>query len=107
MTRPARNGVDVPSVFAVIGGPANVAAARGVTLHRVSAAVRGDWGILGLSDTVRNGCRQVRVSFEIEGGASPRKSPHWSSGPGRGRPSMTWWSSTPPSSSTSPRPSAA
>ena len=54
-------------------GLANVAAARGVTLHRVFATVRGDidlLGSLGLSDTVRNGCRQVRVSFEIAGDAS-------------------------------------
>ena len=87
-------------------GLANAAAGRGVTLHRVSAAVRGDidlLGILGLSDTVRNGCRQVRVSFEIEGDASRRNSPHRSSGPGRGRPSMTCWSTAPMSSSTSPR----
>ena len=39
-------------------GPANVAAARGVTLHWVFATVRGDIGLLGslgLSDTVCNG----------------------------------------------------
>ena len=86
-------------------GLANVEAARGVTLHRVPATVRGDidlLGILGLSDTVRNGCRQVRVSFEIEGDASRRNSPHRSSGPGRGRPSMTCWSTAPMPSSTSP-----
>ena len=27
-------------------------------------------GILGISDTVRNGYRQIRVSFEIDGDAS-------------------------------------
>lgn len=73
-------------------GPANVAAARGVTPAPGVRHVRGDidlLGILGLSDTVRNGCRQVRVSFEVEGDTSRRNSPHWSSGPGRGRPSMT------------------
>jgi uncharacterized OsmC-like protein len=54
-------------------GLANIASARGVTLHRVRSTVEGDidlLGILGLSDTVRNGYRQIRVSFEIEGDAS-------------------------------------
>ena len=57
-------------------GLANIAAARGVTLHRVSSTVEGDIdlsGILGISDTVRNGYRQIRVSFEIEGDASPQE----------------------------------
>ena len=30
-------------------------------------------GILGLSDSVRNGYRQIRVSFDIEGDASPEQ----------------------------------
>jgi uncharacterized OsmC-like protein len=54
-------------------GLANIAAARGITLHRVSSTVEGDidlLGILGLSPDVRNGYRQIRVSFEIEGDAS-------------------------------------
>ena len=54
-------------------GLANIASARGVTLHRVRSTVEGDidlLGILGLSDAVRNGYRQIRVSFEIEGDAS-------------------------------------
>ena len=54
-------------------GLANIASARGVTLHRVPSTVEGDidlLGILGLSDTVRNGYRQIRVPFEIEGDAS-------------------------------------
>jgi uncharacterized OsmC-like protein len=53
-------------------GLANIASARGVTLHRVRSTVEGDidlLGILGLSDTVRNGYRQIKVSFEIEGDA--------------------------------------
>ena len=53
-------------------GIGNIAAARGITLHRVSSTVEGDidlLGILGLSDDVRNGYRQIRVSFEIEGDA--------------------------------------
>jgi uncharacterized OsmC-like protein len=54
-------------------GLANVAAARGITLNRVSSTVEGDidlLGILGLSDTVRNGYRQIRVSFDIDGDAT-------------------------------------
>jgi uncharacterized OsmC-like protein len=57
-------------------GVGNIAAARGVTLHRVSSTVEGDidlLGILGLSDTVRNGYRQIRVHFDIEGDASPEE----------------------------------
>jgi uncharacterized OsmC-like protein len=49
-------------------GIANVAAARGITLTEVSSTVEGDidlLGILGLSDEVRNGYQQVKVSFEI------------------------------------------
>ena len=57
-------------------GIGNIAAARGITLYRVRSTVEGDidlMGILGLSDSVRNGYRQIRVSFEIEGDASPEK----------------------------------
>ncbi len=57
-------------------GVANIAAARGVTLHRVESTVEGDidlLGILGLSDEVRNGYQQIRVSFVIEGDASPEQ----------------------------------
>ena len=56
-------------------GVANIAAARGITLRRVSSTVEGDidlLGILGLSDEVRNGYRQIRVRFEVEGDA-PRE----------------------------------
>jgi uncharacterized OsmC-like protein len=51
-------------------GIANVAAARGVTLTEVSSTVEGDidlLGILGLSDQVRNGYEQIRVSFTLRG----------------------------------------
>jgi uncharacterized OsmC-like protein len=51
-------------------GIANVAAARGVTLTSVESTVEGDidlLGILGLSDSVRNGYQQIRVSFHLEG----------------------------------------
>ena len=55
------------------GGIANIAAARGVRLTKVSSTVAGDidlLGILGLSDgTVRNGYEQLRVTFHIEGDA--------------------------------------
>jgi uncharacterized OsmC-like protein len=57
-------------------GLANIAAARGVTLHRVESTVEGDidlLGILGLSDEVRNGYQKIRVSFVIEGDASPEQ----------------------------------
>jgi uncharacterized OsmC-like protein len=57
-------------------GLANIAAARGVTLHRVESTVEGDidlLGILGLSDAVRNGYQQIRVSFVIDGDARPEE----------------------------------
>ena len=54
-------------------GIANVAAARGVQLTKVSSTVEGDidlLGILGLSDgSVRNGYQQIKVTFHIEGDA--------------------------------------
>ena len=57
-------------------GLANVAAARGITLRRVSSTVEGDidlLGILGLSDEVRNGYRQIRVRMQVDGDASPEE----------------------------------
>jgi uncharacterized OsmC-like protein len=57
-------------------GLANIAAARGITLRRVSSTVEGDidlLGILGLSEDVRNGYRQIRVHFDVEGDASPEQ----------------------------------
>lgn len=55
-------------------GVANIAAARGVALTKVSSTVEGDinlLGILGLSGdgSVRNGYEQIHVSFQIEGDA--------------------------------------
>ncbi|MEV0796540.1 OsmC family protein [Kribbella sp. NPDC050281] len=54
-------------------GIANIAAARGVELTKVTSTVEGDidlLGILGLSDgSVRNGYEQIRVSLAIEGDA--------------------------------------
>jgi uncharacterized OsmC-like protein len=57
-------------------GLANIAAARGITLHRVESTVEGDidlLGILGLSDTVRNGYQQIRVNFVVDGDAPPEQ----------------------------------
>jgi uncharacterized OsmC-like protein len=57
-------------------GLANIAAARGVTLHRVESTVEGDidlLGILGLSHEVRNGYRQIRVHFLVEGDGTPQE----------------------------------
>ncbi len=56
-------------------GIANIAAVRGVRLSKVTSTVQGDidlLGILGLSDgSVRNGYRQLHVTFEIAGDADP------------------------------------
>ena len=54
-------------------GIANVAAARGVELSKVSSTVEGDidlLGILGLDREVRNGYESIRVRFHLEGDAS-------------------------------------
>ena len=54
-------------------GLANIAAARGVQLHKVTSTVEGDidlLGILGLSDgAVRNGYEQIQVTMHVEGDA--------------------------------------
>jgi len=53
-----------------------VASARGVRLTRVESRLEGDMdvrGALGLSNEVRNGFDQIRVSFEVEGDATPEK----------------------------------
>lgn len=57
-------------------GIGNIASARGVTLTSVTSSIEGEIdirGILGLSDEVRNGFRNIRVSFEIEGDAPSEK----------------------------------
>ena len=51
-------------------GLANIAAARGINLTEVSSTVEGDidlLGIFGLSDEVRNGYEQIKVSFKLRG----------------------------------------
>lgn len=57
-------------------GIANIAAARGVTLTEVESTVEGNMdmqGILGLSDEVRNGYENIKVSFKIKGDAPEEK----------------------------------
>ena len=57
-------------------GIANIAAARGVTLHSVTSSLEGDMdlrGILGLSKEVRNGFSVMRVGFTIKGDAPEAK----------------------------------
>jgi uncharacterized OsmC-like protein len=57
-------------------GIGNIAAARGVTLYEIESTVEGDIdlrGILGISDEVRNGYEEIRVSFKIKGDAPPEK----------------------------------
>ena len=53
-------------------GLANIAAARGITLHEVRSTVSGDIdlnGILGLNPQVRNGYEKISVRFQIKGDA--------------------------------------
>jgi uncharacterized OsmC-like protein len=53
-----------------------VASARGIRLTKVESRLEGDMdvrGALGLSDEVRNGYEQIRVTFEVEGDAPPEK----------------------------------
>jgi uncharacterized OsmC-like protein len=57
-------------------GIVNVAAARGVTLHEVTSTLEGHLdlrGILGISNEVRNGYREIRAGFRIKGDASDEK----------------------------------
>jgi uncharacterized OsmC-like protein len=53
-------------------GLANIAAARGITLHEVRSTVSGDIdlnGIFGLNPDVRNGYQQITVDFVVKGDA--------------------------------------
>lgn len=66
------NGSCTASPAVWIAGIANIAAVRGVKLHSVEAELEGDidlQGILGLSDTVRNGFSNIRVAFKVAGDA--------------------------------------
>jgi uncharacterized OsmC-like protein len=56
----------------ITAGVANIAAARGIDLYRVTSTIEGDLdllGVLGLSDTVRNGYEQIRLQIAVEGDA--------------------------------------
>lgn len=51
------------------------AAARGITIHKLSSRIEGDinlLGFLGLDDSVRNGYEAIRMIFDIEADA-PRE----------------------------------
>ncbi len=57
-------------------GIGNIAAARGIKLRKVESTVEGNidlLGLLGLSDQVRNGYQGIKVSFEIDGDATPEQ----------------------------------
>jgi uncharacterized OsmC-like protein len=57
-------------------GLANIAAARGITLHSVESTVTGDIdlrGIFGQGIDVRNGFERIDVSFKISGDASDER----------------------------------
>ena len=60
----------------ITAGIGNIAAARGITLTSVESRIEGDidlQGILGLSDTARNGYERIRISFDISGDAPAEK----------------------------------
>jgi uncharacterized OsmC-like protein len=53
-------------------GVANIASARGVKLTSVESSIEGDidlQGILGLSDSVRNGFQGIRATIKVAGDA--------------------------------------
>jgi uncharacterized OsmC-like protein len=57
-------------------GIANIAAARGITLHAVTSSLQGDMdmrGILGLSKDVRNGFSAMHVTFTVRGDAPEQR----------------------------------
>jgi uncharacterized OsmC-like protein len=60
----------------LMAGVGNIAAARGIKLNKVEAKIEGDIdlsGLLGISKEVRNGYQGIKVSFEIDGDASPEQ----------------------------------
>jgi len=60
----------------IMAGIGNVAAARGIQLESVTASVEGDidlLGLLGLSDSVRNGFQNMRIKFTVKGDAPAEK----------------------------------
>jgi uncharacterized OsmC-like protein len=57
-------------------GLVNIAAARGIAVDEVTSTVAGDIdlnGIIGLDDSVRNGCDDIRVTFTISSDAPADK----------------------------------
>ena len=57
-------------------GIGNIAAARGIKLDSVESKIEGNidlQGLLGLSDDVRNGFENVRLSFKVRGDAPTEK----------------------------------
>ena len=60
----------------LMSGVGNIASARGIKLNKVEAKIEGDIdlsGLLGLSKEVRNGYQGIKVSFDIDGDASPEQ----------------------------------
>jgi uncharacterized OsmC-like protein len=60
----------------LMAGVANIAAARGIKLNKVEANVEGKIdlrGLLGLSKEVRDGYQGIKVSFQMDGDASPEQ----------------------------------
>ncbi len=56
----------------ITAGIGNIASARGIELESVECSVEGDLdvqGLLGLSDTVRNGYQGIRLSYKVRGDA--------------------------------------
>ncbi len=56
----------------ITAGIGNIASARGVELESVECTVEGDLdaqGLLGISDSVRNGYQALRLSYKIKGDA--------------------------------------
>lgn len=57
----------------LVGGLAAIAQNREIQLHRVAAKVEGDMsvlGILGADPDVRNGYREIRVTFDVDADAT-------------------------------------
>lgn len=60
----------------IVAGIGNIAAARGVEIESVTAKVEGDidlLGLLGLSESVRNGYQSIRIEFDLHGNAPAEK----------------------------------
>lgn len=58
----------------ITAGIVTTAAARRIEIHKVESVVQGDLdvrGVLGIDAEVRNGFSQIRMSFKVEGDASP------------------------------------